>query len=287
MTLTAPDASPCWSGAWRAADASESLWAIAAAGRTVGALPRMHPWRLADDRGSGRALLWLGVPDPGEGMALLTQTAWEPDLPVDADGSEAAFDLWHESRWEESNAEIDTPRWMGGLARMPGAWLPATAVMAKRQWNLSDPGTDWSTESVDFAARYSVHSEDIRCAADILAPHVMALILDEVPAGAAVALAGDAIQVWLQETSHATATEGLVRELVVAAGRLKDAIPSFVLVDHPDRSAEVETDLADKEQAAEAYRRNRHAGRSADPTMQRIYDQARAAWEAGNVSSQA
>ena len=66
---------------------------------------------------------------------------------------------------------------------------------------------------------------------------------------------------------------------------IRDAIPGFIYTDHPDRSDVVESDLAAKQDAAEEYRANRRLGHSDDPALQRIYDQARAQWEAGNVSS--
>jgi hypothetical protein len=48
-----------------------------------------------------------------------------------------------------------------------------------------------------------------------------------------------------------------------------------VLADHPDRSAEVERSLARKADEAQAYRASITFGRSPDPVLQRIYDQAR------------
>ena len=63
------------------------------------------------------------------------------------------------------------------------------------------------------------------------------------------------------------------------------AIPGFVLVDYPDRSGDVEADLHARSEEADSYRRHRTLGRSQDPTLQRIYEQSRAAWEAGHVSS--
>jgi hypothetical protein len=323
VTIAPPNTSPCWAGHWCAPDPRESLWALSAASRTVNALPRLHPWRLGDTKGSLRTLIWAASPAAEPGMAVLTQTARPPSLPVG--DSPAALDArsWLTDGYSQSSGlfvsvvsavaeEVATelsdrllsgnrglsdrerssagdgsgePRWLGGMARLSGSWLPALAVLPRNRRDFDDPGTRWSTESVDFAARHTVHADNTRYAADVLAPHVMALMLDVVPSGAAATIAGDAIHVWVQHSSESANQHGLVRQLVRAAHRLAEAIPSFVLVDHPDRSREVEVELADKAAAAASYRRQRQLGRSTDPTLQRIYDRARAEWEAGNVSS--
>jgi hypothetical protein len=49
-----------------------------------------------------------------------------------------------------------------------------------------------------------------------------------------------------------------------------------VLADHPDRSAELERSLARKADELHSYQAHTSFGRSPDPVLQRIYDQARA-----------
>jgi hypothetical protein len=297
MTIAAPNASPCWSGVWCAPDSAEVLWALGAAGRTVNALPRLHPWRLGDTKGSQRTILWAGTPETGDGVAVFTRTSQDPSLPLGDTRPGANTDAWLDSSGDLAAAvlsdvvsrftpnPIHEPCWMGGMARLPGAWLPSLAVLPRQQRDFDDPGTSWSTESIDFAARRTVHAENTRYAADVLAPHVMALILDVVPDRVAVTIAGDAIHLWAKDSPETAGCPGLVQQLVTAACRIKEAIPSFVLIDHPDRSPEVEADQANKAEAATSYRTQRQLGRSTDPTMQRIYDRARAEWEARDVSS--
>jgi hypothetical protein len=173
-------------------------------------------------------------------------------------------------------------RWVGGLAKLTGSWLPPLAILPTRGREVDDPGTRWGTESLAFAGRHTVHADDSRFASDVLAPHVTALVLDKVPQDAAVTLAGDALHVWWEYEPRTQVTPGRAAATVDAAVRLRDAIPSFVLADHPDHSHEVEDRLADRSREAAEYRAARDAGRHPDPTLQRIYDQARAEWEAGS-----
>ncbi len=278
MSLSPPDLTGCWDGLWRAPEPADTIWALSAMTRTVGALPRLHPWRLGDTKGSARSLVWVGASVANDGLAVLTQTAPEPSLPL-GDG-DPALDL----TLPGPGAEAVT-RWVGGMCRLPGSWLPPLAILPRALRGFDDPGTRWSTESIDFATRHTVHADDTRFAADVLAPHVMALILDVVPANCAVTVAGDAIHAWLTYDTRAEQRDGLADQLVSAVRRLRDAIPGFVLVDYPDRSGEVEADLHARSDEADSYRRQRTLGRSPDPTLQRIYEQSRAAWEAGHVSS--
>ena len=270
MTIAAPSSSQCWSGLWRDPEPSQLMWAIAAAGRTVSALPLLHPWRLGDTKGSRRTILWAAAPGTGEGVAVFTETSRESSLPLGSGGPDIPD---HD------------PRWMGGMVRLPGAWLPALAILPRSERDFDDPGTRWSTESLDFAARHTVHAESTRYAADILTPHMMALVLDSVPTMAAVTISGDAIHVWAKHVPETASSEGLVQRTLSAASQLKHAMPHFVLADYPDHSPEVEADQALKGEAAATYRAHRRLGRSDDPTLQRIYDQARADWEARDVSS--
>jgi hypothetical protein len=118
----------------------------------------------------------------------------------------------------------------------------------------------------------------------------MALILDAIPRSTAITMAGDALHVWLPFTDTVAAEPGLAQHLAGSVTKLRDSIPSFILGNYPDRSAAVEAELADKATAAKAYRSSRKVGHSQDPTLQRIYEQARANWEsrsgAGHVSSE-
>lgn len=271
MSLRPPAPRPCWLGQWRIPTSEVTMWSVAAGLRTIYALPRLHPWRLSDAKGRTRRLLWLGSPESSEAVVSLTTTVTDPTVQLG----------------ESLSVTIGpgADRWLGGLVRLPGAWLPALAVLPRANRDLDDPGSKWSTESIDFAERHTVHADDTRYAADLLAPHVMALILDQVPDGAAVTLAGDALHVWLRETPTTQSVPRLAARLATAAVELKDAIPSFVLVDHPDRSQVTEDDLKAKDQSASAYRAGRRLGKSTDPTLQRIYDKAQAEWEAGQVSS--
>jgi hypothetical protein len=317
-----PDASPCWAGAWSSAGGLVDLWAHSAVLRTVGALPTLHPWRLGDVKGSSRTLLWCASPDGGDAasVAVLSQYAPEPDLGVGEVGPDGQLlgadalatatgidgvlsDLVVGLSREVADAVADavaTPssrrdltstlsepppgvtRWVGGLAKIAGSWLPELAIMPTSGRDADDPGSRWGTESLAFADRHTVHAADTRFASDVLAPHLTALILDRVPEDAAVTIAGDALHVWWSYTPQSRMTPGRVAGTVQTAALLRDAIPSFVLADHPDHSHQVEDRLADRAREAAAYRAARDAGRHPDPTLQRIYDQARAEWEAGS-----
>ncbi|HEX5016745.1 MAG TPA: hypothetical protein VFX15_04070 [Actinomycetes bacterium] len=148
-------------------------------------------------------------------------------------------------------------RWAGALMHIDGSWLPPLAILPKRVRGIDDPGTRWSTESLAFADRHTVHAGDVRYAADLLAPHVTALILEEVPDDAAITIAGDAVHIWWQYDARTRHAGGKVRRAVELAERLVAAVPSFVLTDHPDRSEQVESRIADAAARAAAYRAER------------------------------
>lgn len=325
MALPPPDPAPCWDGAWEPADAAAELWLFAALLRTVDALPRLHPWRLGDTKGSGRIVKWSATRgDQGAGRpayAVLTEQARDPDLPVgdaprpSAPGSgdpagllvDAVVGVANELGSAVADRVVDAlttaanrspttravleathrpaTRWAGVVTRLPGAWLPPLAVLQRADRDLDDPGTRWTTESDHFNHRHTVHATDRRFAADFLAPHVMALLLDRVPDSAAVTVAGDAIHVWWEHRPPLRDLPALVDRLLDAVRALADAVPSFVLADHPDLSDEVEAGLAAKARAAVAYREQRRLGRHPDPVLQRIYDQARAGAGGPDVSS--
>ncbi|MDH5277948.1 MAG: hypothetical protein OEW53_02760, partial [Actinomycetota bacterium] len=176
-------------------------------------------------------------------------------------------------------------QWAGVVARLPGAWLPTLAVLPRAARDLDDPGTRWTTESDAFNSRHTVHCRDERFAADLLAPHVMALVLDQIPDSAAVTVSGDALHVWWEHTGGQRHRPGLLHRMVDTVRALADAIPSFLATDHPDRSGEVESDLADRAEARRRYQAQRTLGHHPDPVMQRIYDQARSAAMGPDVSS--
>ena len=340
MPMYPPDDSPCWSGEWTPADPMVDLWAHSAVIRTVAALPNLHAWRLGDDKGSRRSVLWCAGPvaddgsSPDGGVAILTQTAPPPSLPlgdVDSQGaqqrkpflgssssmtdgllialatglSRTAADAIGDAVGRARNTPpIDVsadhaagPRpfrapgagvrqWAGGIAQLPGSWLPGLAVLPNSLRDFDDPGTRWGTESMAFAARHSVHSADDRFASDVLAPHVTAIVLDHVPDDAAVTIAGDAIHIWWEYTAESRTAAGKVGRTVDIARRIRDAIPSFVLADHPDHSHRVEERLAERAAQAAAYRASRKTGRHADPTLQSIYDTAQAEYEASRSHSE-
>jgi hypothetical protein len=150
---------------------------------------------------------------------------------------------------------------------------------------IDDPHADWSTESVEFAHRHSVYADNRRAAADLLAPDVMALILDLVPDNAAIAVAGDALHVWWQLTSENRVVSGSASKTVDAANAIATAIPSFILADYPDRSGEVERRMAERSSTGAEYRSERRPGRSNDPLLERIYAQAQAEWQAEHGGS--
>lgn len=170
-------------------------------------------------------------------------------------------------------------QWAGAMAQLPGTWLPPLAILPRSERDYDDPSTRWSTESLAFAKRHTVHANDPRYAADLLAPHVTALILEHVPPDAAVTIAGDAVHIWWPYDNATRMANGKVARTAEVTGRLRDALPSFVLGDHPDHSDQVQDRLAERAAAAEQYRSQRRAGRHTDPTLQRIYAQARAEHE--------
>lgn len=304
--LGPPDDAACWDGAWTPVDPAGELWLLAALMRTVDTLPRLHPLRLGDERGSRRIVRWSASgaePHPRPAYAVLTEQAREPRLAA-GDGPDDAASPYDwavdvtgvlarsaaEAVVSAGGALLDAtegapPRWAGVVARIPGSWLPPLAILPAATRTVEDPGTAWTTESLAFNDRHAVHTADTRFAADLLAPHVMAIVLDRIPDVAAVTMAGDAVHVWWEHRPPLCGVPGLLQRMLAAVGDLVDAVPSFVLADHPDRSDEVEAELDAKADAADAYRRERRLGRSRDPVMQRIYDQARAAYEAGDVSS--
>jgi hypothetical protein len=265
--------------------------------RTVATLPEMHPWRLADIRGESRTMVWCAVRPSQPGVAVLTQTAPDPQLPdQDRLHQYTLADAILEAQTERSMAQPSLTgdiepwrpplpgvvRWVGGLARLAGSWLPRIAIVSRALSGIEDPGTEWSTESVDFAQRHSVYADDRRVAADLLAPDVMALILDTVPDNAAVAIAGDALHVWWPQTLENRVVSGSASKTVDAADAIACAIPSFILADYPDRSDEVERQMAERSSAGAEYRSDRKLGRSNDPVLDRIYAQAQAEWQAGH-----
>jgi hypothetical protein len=165
------------------------------------------------------------------------------------------------------------------MAQVPGAWLPSLAILPRRERDMDDPGTRWSTESMAFAARHSVHAADTRFASDVLAPHVTALVLEHVPDDAAVTVSGDAIHIWWEYTDDTRTAVGKADRTVEVAVRIRDALPSFISTDYPDHSHRVEERLAERAARAAAYQASRSAGRHDDPTLQRIYAQAQADYE--------
>jgi hypothetical protein len=138
------------------------------------------------------------------------------------------------------------------------------------------PRTQWGTESVDFDQRWVVHSEDTEMTAALLSPSVMSVLLDAVPRGAAVSIYGDALQVWWPYDESTQADLGRVQRAALAATLLVKTFPRFVLADHPDRGAELERSLARKADELHDYQAHKSFGRSPDPVLQRIYNQARA-----------
>ena len=289
---TPPDPAPCWDGAWDAVPGLTELWLVAAMNRTVSALPQLHPWRLGDERGTSRLLQWTGQADAELDrpvFAVLAVTAREPDLPLGDDDSDPdvwvspgnqllglAVDALRDRASEAvASTEAPPPQWVGVLTRFPGAWLPPLAVLPSALSGMADPGTGWSTESVDFDAAHRVHATDTEYAAAVLAPHVMAVLMDVVPPATAVTLAGDALHLWWPYRTPFTDDPARVTRAARAAQQLADAVPSFVLADHPDHSDVVQGDLDRKQQAAADYQEHRRFGVSADPVLQRIYSAAR------------
>ncbi len=167
-------------------------------------------------------------------------------------------------------------QWAGALVRMPGTWLPAAALLPRGLSPVPAPRTSWATESVDFDRRWVVQTGDQRTTAALLSPSVMSVLMDAVPTESAVTVAGDALQVWWPYDDRARADLGRVQRAALAALLLVKTFPRFVLADHPDRSAEIEQSLARRADEAHSYQAHLAYGRSPDPVLQRIYDQARA-----------
>jgi hypothetical protein len=299
------------------------LWLAGAINRTVSSLPRLHPWRLGDAKGTSRLIQWTALandpapvaaptspdtaalPAGDHAFAALTVTARDPDLQAgepdrpgsDPDALLRGWGLGIDSGAVLTNASgallgamVDglsssagdavrgpAPRWAGAITRIPGTWVPPLAVLSRATRGAADPGTSWQTESWDFDTRVTVHADDHEYAANVLAPHVMAIILDQVPHGAAVTLAGDALHVWWPYRDDFADEAGRVAQTVSATRKLADAIPDFVYADHPDHSDHVQEVLDQQVSAARAYQEQRRPGHSPDPTLQHIYDAARAA----------
>jgi hypothetical protein len=301
--MLCPDDSSCWVGDWQPTNPVDAMWAQSAVARTVRALPELHPLRLGDDKGTSRVLVWCASAQ-GAGIGVLTQMApppalatGEPDdnpdllvtlaagLPHLADAvAEAVTEAVAPASARPSliapaeyrKAAAGVHRWAGGLARMADAWLPPVAILPRSQRGFDDPSTGWSTESVDFARRHTVHTDDVHLAANLMAPHVMALILDHVPDGAAITVSGDAVHVWWDYDAAMRLATGAVANTVAVAHALTEAFPSFVLAEYPNHSREVEDRLADKAADAASYRASRVAGTSQNPVLERIYAQAKA-----------
>ncbi|MDH4158897.1 MAG: hypothetical protein OEV62_01415 [Actinomycetota bacterium] len=307
MALAPPDPFPCWDGPWARIDDAGEMWLFASLLRTVDALPRLHPWRLGDVKGSRRIVRWSAVRDGDHdarpAYAALTEQARDPQLR--AGDAPSPDGLLASGAWRSADLALDlaadlldaateplrrravrpATQWAGVVARLPGAWLPTLAVLPRAARDLDDPGTRWTTESDAFNSRHTVHCRDERFAADLLAPHVMALVLDQIPDSAAVTVSGDALHVWWEHTGGQRHRPGLLHRMVDTVRALADAIPSFLATDHPDRSGEVESDLADRAEARRRYQAQRTLGHHPDPVMQRIYDQARSAAMGPDVSS--
>lgn len=328
-----PDDHACWEpppGSWALAAPLTQLWLAGAISRTVSTLPRLHPWRLGDAKGTARLIQWTALADApptpsttspggatgnsadaavlpagGQTFAALTVTARDPDLQAgepDRPGGDPDALLYGWGPGIDSDSLLTNasgallgamvhglssnatdalrgaaPRWAGAITRIPGTWVPPLAVLSRATRGVADPGTSWQTESWDFDARVSVYADDHEYAANVLAPHVMAIILDQVPHGAAVTLAGDTLHVWWPYREDLADEAGRVAQTVSATQHLAEAIPDFVFADHPDHSDHVQEELDSQTAAARAYQQQRRPGHSPDPTLQHIYDAARAA----------
>jgi hypothetical protein len=282
----APDPAPCWAGDWVRVDVRTQVWGQSAVLRTVGALPDLHPWRLGGNAGSIRQVQWTGRPAtvPAGVLCVLAVTATEPKLDASdhpstgnltgglLDGAVTGVVADVAARLGAATEQ----RWAGALVQMPGTWLPAVALLPRGIPGVPSPRTQWDTESVDFDQRWVVHSENEQMTAALLSPSVMSVLLDTVPRGAAVSIAGDALQVWWPYDESTQADLGRVQRAALAALLLVKTFPRFVLTDHPDRGAELERSLARKADEAHDYQTHKSFGRSPDPVLQRIYDQARA-----------
>lgn len=291
-----PDGTDAWVGEWSVVPPRVDVWAQAAVNRTVRALVELHPFRLGDTKAAPRLVQWVAGQWPpggqvdsaddvlaGQGLGVLMVTATEPDLdrserpPVtEADLVAVALGTAVDSAASRLRS-WSTPhrRWAGALARLPGSWLPPLALLPRAARDLDDPRTAWPTESVDFDARFAVHTSTVRTTAALLTPRVMARLLDEVPEDCAVTVSGDAVHTWWPYPP--ALPDSRVADVVRATVRLAAALPSFVLAEHPDLSGEVQAELQSRADRARRYRATRRAGHSPDPVIQRIYDEARAA----------
>lgn len=276
-TCQPPDASRCWEGAWTEVSGPLGLWLLAAVTRTVATLPRLHPWRLGDDKGTGRVLQWTAaaaeVPRPVYGVLAMTQR--DPELSTSDEADALAEVGWTVLADAARPEQAPPPRWAGVVCSLSDAWLPPLAVLPSSLSGWDDPRTGWATESVDFDAAHRVYSSDLKYAADVLAPHVMALIADSIPSGSSVTVAGDALHVWWPYTKPFDAEPGRVARAAVATANLADALPDFVLHEYPDHSHVVEDELAQRRASAERYQQERRPGHSSDPVLERIYQTAR------------
>jgi hypothetical protein len=282
------------------------VWAQAAVNRTVHALVDLHPFRLGDSKAAPRLVQWLAGQWPagehpeadelsgGQALGVLAVTASEPRLdrrgprpPGSAsDGWSLAADAVALAAGAVASPVSDVVatavdrvwpqrRWGGALVRLPGAWLPPFAVLPRADRGLDDPGTAWPTESVDFDARFAVHTRTVRTTAALLTPTVMTVLLDQLPADCAVAVSGDAVHTWWPYPPSPAAA-GHAATVARATVQLARAFPSFVLREHPDLSQTVQAELDERAERARRYREGRRAGHSPDPVMQRMYDAARA-----------
>ena len=281
LTTVPPDGSDCWRGEWHRVDPLTEAWAQSAVGRTVAALPALHPWRLGDAKGTSRLLQWAGAAE--DAVAVLAVTArdpqlppGEPDRPAPLLGSllGAAVDLDWSAPGTGTLTGIgvprvplpDPPRWAGSLVRLDGTWLPPFALLPPEVRDVDDPGTGWATESYEFDQRFRVHGADTRVAAALLTPAVMALALDQVPHGSALTVSGDALHVWWPYRGDRLREVGRAARTARAAVRVAAALPRFVLRDHPDRGRQVEDAYAARVAAARAYREERDAEMAARRT---------------------
>jgi hypothetical protein len=265
---------------------------------------RLIQWtaRAADPSGADGPPDTGALPPAGQTFAALSVTARDPDLEAGEDdpppGSlDAMLTNWSRATSPAADASMSlvgavvgglgsgatdavrgpAPRWVGAVTRLPGTWLPPLAILSRSTSGVADPGTSWRTESWDFDDHLTVQVDDHRYASAVLAPHVMAILLDVVPRGAAVTLAGDAVHVWWPYRDDFADQPGRTADTVAATARLAEAIPTFIYAEHPDHSDQVQQAMDEQVAAARAYQAARRPGYSPDPTMQRIYDAARAA----------
>lgn len=284
----------CWQGDWSVVGTRLDVWSQAAVTRTVGALSELHPFRLGDRKAAPRLVQWVAgqwapserpTPDEldtGLGLGVLTVTAHDPDLDR---STTASSPINPSSRWPGAVRAADVlpegwagdrvTQWGGALVRLPGTWLPPIALLPRAARGLDDPATSWRTESVDFDHRFTVHTGSVRTAAALLTPAVMAMLLDDVPPNCAVTISGDAVHSWWPYPT-AAAAPGQAADVTRATVRLTQAFPPFVLAEHVDASGTIEATLRRRAALARGYRAGRRPGRSPDPVLQRIYDQARA-----------